>query len=136
MFMISGVLTIFAGVGEAIKKFAGDVLPTWLGGNPAATPEAPKQGRATGSLGSAGTLFEDFGAGTSTMLHGKEAVVTPDQMDKLMASAGSAGQDSLAESVQQLNNLTTQMLRAMRETSDNTKRSVDAIKALSNNLYA
>jgi hypothetical protein len=136
MFMITGVLTIFAGVGEAIKKFAGDVLPTWLGGNTATTPEAPKLGRATGSLGSAGTLFEDFGAGTSTMLHGKEAVVTPDQMDKLMASAGSAGQDSLSESIQQLNNLITQMLRATRETSDNTKRCVDAIKALNNNLYA
>ena len=134
--LFTGIITIFAGIGEAIIKLGKDMLPAWMtGGNETAAPPTPP-GRATGSLGSSGTLFEDFGAGTSTMLHGKEAVVTPDQMDKLMASAGSAGQNGLAESVQQLNSLTTQMLRAMRETSENTKRSVDAIRALNNNLYA
>ena len=134
--LFTGIITIFAGIGNAIIKLGKDMLPDWMTGSGAATPAPTPPGRATGSLGSSGTLFEDFGAGTQTMLHGKEAVVTPDQMDKLMASAGSAGQNGLTESIQQLNSLTTQMLKAIRETSENTRRSVDAIKALNSNLYA
>jgi hypothetical protein len=134
--LFEGVLTMFAGVGKAIKNLIPESIQKMLGiaDTPAAAAPTPP-GRATGSLGSSGTLFEDFGAGTQTMLHGKEAVVTPGQMDKLMATAGAAGQNGLAESIQQLNSLTAQVLRAMKETSENTKRSVDAINALGNNLY-
>lgn len=40
-------------------------------------------GRQKGSLGEAGQLFENFGEGTPMMLHGVEAVVTPDQLKGL-----------------------------------------------------
>jgi hypothetical protein len=41
-------------------------------------------GRSRGSLGETGNLFENFGAGTMAMLHGKESVVTEDQMKSLI----------------------------------------------------
>jgi len=40
-------------------------------------------GKSTGSLGTTGKIIEDFGAGTLTMLHGKEGVITEDQMANL-----------------------------------------------------
>lgn len=40
-------------------------------------------GRATGSLGTTGSLIENFGAGTLTMLHGREGVITEDQLNNI-----------------------------------------------------
>ena len=58
-------------------------------------------GRATGSLGMAGKLVEDFGAGTLTMLHGRESVMTEGQLMKL---ASGLQEESVAATVEVLKN--------------------------------
>lgn len=50
--------------------------------------------RSTGSLGSVGKFIEDFGAGTLAMLHGKEGVVTEDQLKGLVSETFNLGQAS------------------------------------------
>jgi hypothetical protein len=44
-------------------------------------------GRATGSLGTTGKLFEDFGEGTLVKLHGVESVMTPKNVKDLLENA-------------------------------------------------
>jgi hypothetical protein len=58
-------------------------------------------GRSTGSLGATGKLIEDFGAGTLTMLHGKEGVITQDQLIKL---ASGLQEESVSATVEVLKN--------------------------------
>ena len=94
-------------------------------------PSATEKSRATGTLGMTGKLFEDFGKGESVTLHGVESVVTPDQMRAI----STGNQEGLVQSVQQLNNLTAQLLNYMKQTADNTKRTLDATKALNGNLF-
>jgi len=101
----------------------------------APSPVLPK--RSTGSLGATGKLFENFGTETKAILHGTEAVVTPDQMSTMMASAMNSGQNNnLTEQLQRLNNISSEMLRVMKDTSDNIKRNVEATKSLNKNLFA
>ena len=95
-----------------------------------------KLGRATGSLGSTGKLFENWGSGTQVELHGSEAVLTPDQMAKLVSNAVMTSQNNnLKEGLQQLNSLTKEMLAVMKDSSENIRRNVDATKSLNRNLY-
>ena len=95
-----------------------------------------KLGRANGSLGSSGKLFENFGSGTPVELHGSESVLTPDQMAKLVSNAVTASQNNnLQASIQQLNSLTKDMLTVMKESSENIKRNVAATKSLNRNLF-
>lgn len=116
-------------------------------------------GRATGSLGMTGKLFENWGSGSIAMLHGLEAVVTPDQMADIVsnAAAGAARavdtaasggnmSDIIAamagspapstENIEKLTAVNTQMLTVMKEMSALMKKNVDAVQGLSGNLFA
>lgn len=44
-------------------------------------------GKSTGSLGTTGSLFENFGSGTPVMLHGVESVMRPEDLEKIVSSA-------------------------------------------------
>jgi hypothetical protein len=48
-------------------------------------------GKSTGSLGTTGSLIEDFGKGTLAMLHGKEGVITEKQFNNLAAGIQQLG---------------------------------------------
>lgn len=94
-----------------------------------ASQSTPKPaGRASGSLGMTGNLFENFGKETPVMLHGVESVVTPPQMEQIMGS-------SLVGEIQTLSKITLQMLQYVKETAEHTRRNVDATKNLSGNLF-
>lgn len=56
-------------------------------------------GKSTGSLGTTGKIIEDFGAGTLTMLHGKEGVITEDQMANLAKGIQGEGASTAFESL-------------------------------------
>lgn len=47
----------------------------------------PQDGRSMGSFSSTGKIFEDFGPGTPMMLHGKESVMTPKDLDDIVKNA-------------------------------------------------
>jgi hypothetical protein len=79
-------------------------------------------GRSEGSLGATGKLIEDFGSGTPMMLHGREGVITEQQLTNLAKSAmamgsrtpasgsGTAGSGSSAQA-DQMHNLQQEMLK-------------------------
>lgn len=93
--------------------------------------------KATGSLGTTGKLFENFGSGTPAVLHGTESVVTPSQMSDLVTNAMKTGHDNiLAEQLQRLNNVSTEMLKHMKETAEQAKKNVEATKSLNRNVWA
>jgi hypothetical protein len=94
-------------------------------------------GRAGGSLGATGGLFENFGSGTPMELHGTEGVVTPGQMSDIVANAVKQGENTqLLEKFNQLTALTQQLVTLMQENANNSRRSLDAIQNLNGNLLA
>jgi hypothetical protein len=94
-------------------------------------------GRAGGSLGATGGLFENFGSGTPMELHGTEGVVTPGQMSDIVANAVKQGENTqLLEKFNQLTALTQQLVALMQENANNSRRSLDAIQNLNGNLLA
>ena len=118
--------------------------------------------RQNGSVGSVGKLIEDFGSGTMAMLHGKETVMTENQLanlakgiskmnmaevpqptkkadtpsDTTAINSGTATLNDLNTSLQSLNMLMAQMLSSTNNMVDNTKRQIKATKGLNGNIYA
>jgi hypothetical protein len=117
--------------------------------------------RATGSLGSTGKLFENFGNGSLLEAHGYESILTPGQLVDLlrtersetakeiapimaepnenegrMQRASIEQGKSLVTELQTLNKQTADMIRYLRETSDYTRKNLDAIRGLNGNLFA
>ena len=79
------------GAGANIFEKGAGAGNDYLEGQPKAP--APKPSRAFGSMGAAGKLFEDWGAGTDVTLHGMEAVVRPDDFKNIFKSSlGGIGQ--------------------------------------------
>lgn len=85
--------------------------------------------RATGSLGVTGNLFENWGSGTQVELHGKEAVVTPEQMGGII-------NNSLASGLETLNIQVAELIKSNKEIADYARRNVDATRSLGGDLFA
>jgi hypothetical protein len=62
--------------------------------SPEFDPAAPVTKKSTGSLGTVGKYIEDFGTGTLAMLHGREGVITEDQLKNLVSQTYGMGQSS------------------------------------------
>jgi muramidase (phage lysozyme) len=73
-------------IGGALGFFGYEAMG---GGTKEAATGGAKQetGRAGGSLGATGKLIEDFGSGTPMTLHGREGVITEDQLNKFAEQA-------------------------------------------------
>jgi hypothetical protein len=99
--------------------------------------------RKTGTLGVTGSYFENFGSGTPAVLHGTEAVVTPSQMNDIInrtaqAAAASSNKDmsSLTTKVNELSQLTSQMLYYLKQTAENTRKNVQATRSIGGDILA
>jgi hypothetical protein len=78
----------------------------------------PIPGRQTGTLGMTGGLFEDFGAGSLAMLHGKESVMTEKQMADLVTNAKATGSNQTMQQMMQ------QALSSVKGTKADNQRTV------------
>lgn len=90
-------------LGDTIVDISGKINAMAVGG-----------GRSTGSLGATGKLIEDFGEGTLSILHGREGVVTEDQMKNLalgmQQSGATAVADKFAQAKKELSSMDTQKM--------------------------
>lgn len=74
--------------------------------------------RATGSLGTVGKLIEDFGPGTPAILHGREGVVTEDQMKSIIKQAGAMGSVTGTTATDTASTDTKNYQKKVKESSD------------------
>ena len=93
-------------------------------------PTATQQKRHSGTIGMTGNWWEKKDA--TLEVQAGESVVTQSQMDQIVNTASQSG---MAQSIQQLNSLTAQMLSVMKQTAENTKRTYDATRALNGDLF-
>jgi len=119
----SVVPVIGTAIGGAIGGALGFLGYELFGGGEAekAATEGAQQeagGRATGSLGATGKLIEDFGAGTPMMLHGREGVITEDQLTQFAQQAMSMNTNmnmpGLGDAPKQIQDLTKKQLDMQR----------------------
>lgn len=88
-------------VSELGKEVGGEINDA-LGGSEDTLFGSIKKGVAdilgfkSGTLGVTGDLFNDFGSGTLAMLHGNEAVVTPEQLNNIIGMS-LAGMQAMAQ---------------------------------------
>ena len=87
--------------------------------------------RHKGTIGMTGNWWEKSDA-TLDIQEG-ESVVTKEQMAQIV---GAAGQNGLAESIQQLNSLVALQVKYARETAEYARRNVDATRSLDGNQFA
>ena len=90
------IVSAVKGVSETISSVGG------LRGITAPEPGTEPKSRRTGSPGMANALIEDWGKGTLAMLHGKEAVLTEDQLLNLTKGVQV---NSLEGAVKQMSNI-------------------------------
>lgn len=77
--------------GKDIANKASAVTSTAGAPQHSGTSNVPPVSKEFGSLGTVGKLIEDFGKGTPAVLHGKEGVVTENQMKDIVSSAKQMG---------------------------------------------
>lgn len=87
--------------------------------------------RHGGTLGMTGSWWEKESANLS--VQAGESVVTKDQMRQIVDTASQSG---LAESINRLNSMTAELVRATKQVASNTAATLDATKSLSGNLWA
>ncbi len=78
--------------GNVAKITADKIDSLVIGGQPVRT-------RQTGSLGETGNLLENFGSGTMAVLHGREAVLTEDQLKNLALGSKNQGIETMVNTV-------------------------------------
>jgi hypothetical protein len=81
-----------------------------------------------GGTADAGNILRDFGSGSPAMLHGKEAVLTEQQMKNLAMGQGGGGnnnQEALLGALQTLNKQTAQLVAINAQAAEYNKRLVE-----------
>jgi hypothetical protein len=126
---LRGITKVYDGKDLANK--ASEVTSTAGAPKRSGTTTVPPVSKEFGSLGTVGKLIEDFGKGTPAVLHGKEGVVTENQMQDIVASAKQMGAQNKDGGADQLKG----MMGAVKDqaTAKNTG-GVDQIKGMMGNL--
>jgi len=70
--------------------------------------------RDTGSVGKTGNILENFGKGTPAMLHGKEAVLTEEQLTNLAKGLQTEGAKAMAQMQPQMESMTKTIAPQMK----------------------
>lgn len=77
------------------------------------------ESRQSGSLGETGSLIENFGSGTLAELHGRESVLTEEQLKNLASNSMSYGSSTVADAISNLANRISNPENSAQETNNN-----------------
>jgi hypothetical protein len=89
--------------------------------------------RSFGTWGNTGGPFENFGNGTMTELHGIQGVFKPEDIQAIMSGAAA---NNMNDAFIQLNNTNMQMLQAMKDVVEYSRKNVEATQNMGNNAFA